>query len=134
MQSKHGDSVVRPPCLSQYCLRPRGEEDIHFDIQADYGDLSTRAIFVRAGTYFAWLVGFDAVALIIGLLPAMLIFLITYIRFEGKENWKVVLAVSLPLWIGSYSLFHQILLVTWPQSVVGDLFPVLRTIEWLNLF
>ena len=73
-------------------------------------------------------------ALIIGLLPAMLIFLITYIRFEGKENWKVVLAISLPLWIGSYSLFHQILLVTWPQSVVGDLFPVLRTIEWLNLF
>ena len=110
------------------------EEDVHFDIQADYGDLSTRAIFVRAGTYFAWLVGFDAVALIIGLLPAMLIFLITYIRFEGKENWKVVLAISLPLWIGSYSLFHQILLVTWPQSVVGDLFPVLRTIEWLNLF
>ena len=110
------------------------EEDVHFDIQADYGDLSTRAIFVRAGTYFAWLVGFDAVALIIGLLPAMLIFLITYIRFEGKENWKVVLAVSLPLWIGSYFLFHQILLVIWPLSVVGDLFPVLRTIEWLNLF
>jgi hypothetical protein len=110
------------------------EEDVHFDIQADYGDLSVRAIFVRAANYFAWLLAFFAVGYLVGLLPAMFIYLIGYMRFEGRESWKMVLSVALPLWLGSYFLFHKILLVTWPLSVVGNLFPVLRTIEWLNLF
>jgi hypothetical protein len=110
------------------------EEDVHFDIQADYGDLSVRAIFVRAANYFAWLLAFFAVGYLVGLLPAMFIYLIGYMRFEGRERWKMVLSVALPLWLGSYFLFHKILLVTWPLSVVGNLFPVLRTIEWLNLF
>ena len=110
------------------------EEDVHFDIQADYGDLSVRAIFVRAANYFAWLLAFFAVGYLVGLLPAMFIYLIGYMRFEGRESWNMVLSVALPLWLGSYFLFHKILLVTWPLSVVGNLFPVLRTIEWLNLF
>jgi len=110
------------------------DENVHFDIQADYGDLPTRKIFLRATNYFAWLVGFFAVGFIIGLLPAMFFYLVGYIRVEGKESWRMVLSIAVPLWLGCYFLFHQILLVTWPQSVLGNLFPVLRTIEWINLF
>ncbi|MEE2759923.1 MAG: tripartite tricarboxylate transporter permease [Pseudomonadota bacterium] len=108
--------------------------NVHFDIQADYGDLTVRTIFVRATTYFAWLAGFYGAAFLIGLLPAMFMYLVGYMRFEGRESWRTVLIIALPLWLGSYFLFHKILLITWPQSVIGNLFPVLRTIETLNIF
>ena len=110
------------------------DNNVHFDIQADYGDLTVRTIFVRATTYFAWLAGFYGVAFLIGLLPAMFMYVVGYMRFEGRERWRTVLIIALPLWLGSYFLFHKILLITWPQSVIGNLFPVLRTIETLNIF
>ena len=42
--------------------------------------------------------------------------------------------VSGGVWAMSYLLFHKLLVIPWPQSVVGDLFPVLRTIPELNMF
>ena len=109
-------------------------DDVHFDIQADYGDLDVKTIFLRAAIYFGWLLLFLGSGLVIGLLPAMLLFLVAYMRFEGKESWKVTLGIALPMWIFSYLLFHKILLIQWPQSMVGQIFPVVRTIEWLNIF
>ncbi len=110
------------------------QEDIHFDIQADYGDLSVGEIFRRAAIYFGWCLFFFGAASLIGLLPAMGLFLIGYIRFEGKESWMMTLAVSVPMWIFSYLLFHQVLIVRWPQTVIGNMFPVLRSINAINLF
>jgi len=34
----------------------------------------------------------------------------------------------------SYGLFHKILIVPWPQTLVGDWFPELRSNIWTNLF
>ena len=128
------ESRAEAEALQGSALGPAEDEDVHFDIQADYGDLSVRTIFVRAANYFAWLLAFFASSFLIGLLPAMFLYLVGYMRFEGRESWKMVLSVALPLWFGSYFLFHKVLLVTWPLSVIGNFFPVLRTIEWANLF
>ncbi len=111
-----------------------GQEEVHFDIQADYGDLDTLTIFKRASSYFAWLLFFFAAAAVVGLLPSMFLFLVGYMRFEGKESWKVTLGVAIPMWLVSYWLFHKILIVPWPQTLVGDWFPDLRSNIWLNLF
>ncbi|MEE8214011.1 MAG: tripartite tricarboxylate transporter permease, partial [Alphaproteobacteria bacterium] len=46
-----------------------GNEDVHFDIQADYSDLDVRTIFIRAARYFGWLLFFFGTASLIGLLP-----------------------------------------------------------------
>ncbi|MCZ6496506.1 MAG: tripartite tricarboxylate transporter permease, partial [Alphaproteobacteria bacterium] len=46
-----------------------GNEDVHFDIQADYGDLDVKTIFIRAARYFGWLLFFFGTASVIGLLP-----------------------------------------------------------------
>ena len=110
------------------------QEEVHFDIQADYGDLDVKTISIRAARYFGWLVAFFATGSVIGLLPSMFLFLVGYMRFEGKESWKVTLYIAVPMWICSYLLFHTLLLVQWPQTVIGDLFPEVRSIEWLNLF
>ncbi len=111
-----------------------GQEEVHFDIQADYGDLDTLTIFKRASSYFAWLLFFFAAASVVGLLPSMFLFLVGYMRFEGKESWKVTLGVAIPMWLLSYGLFHKVLIVPWPQTLVGDWFPDLRGNIWLNLF
>jgi hypothetical protein len=84
--------------------------------------------------YFAWLLFFLAAAEVVGLLPAMFLFLVGYIRFAGRETWEMTLAIAVPMWIGCYVLFHKLLVVPWPQTVLGDLFPALRSDAWLNLF
>ena len=114
-------------------LQPKPRDEAHFDITADYGDLTPRTIFRRAMVYFAWLFLFLAAALVVGLLPAMFLFLIGYIRFEGKESWRMTLAVPAPTWILAYILFHKILIIPWPQALLGDWLGFLRSSNWLNL-
>jgi len=110
------------------------EEGQHFDLTTDFGDLSVNEIRLRAFSYFVWCVGFFAGAMVIGLLPSMIIFMVGYIRFHGKESWSMALSVSVPLWILAYILFHQVLHVPWPQSLLGDAFGILRTFPNFNFF
>jgi TctA family transporter/preprotein translocase subunit Sec61beta len=109
------------------------EDDIHFDIQADYGDLATNTIYGRATRYLLWCIGYILLAQVIGLLPAILIFMLAYVRFEARETWKMTFLVTLPMWGLCYLLFHMILKVLWPQAMLGHWFPVLRGIRELNL-
>jgi TctA family transporter len=110
------------------------QSDVHFDISADYGDLPGAEIRRRVINYFAWLLFFFGAGAVVGLLPAMFLFMVGYMRFEGKESWKVTLLVGIPVWLVSYMLFHKLLIIPWPQTLVGDWFPVLRTIPELNMF
>jgi hypothetical protein len=65
-------------------------------------------------------------AALIGLLPSILVFLVAYMRWCGRETWRVTLAVSLPIWILCWALFHIVLEVHWPHSLLGATFPGLR--------
>jgi TctA family transporter len=106
----------------------------HFDLTTDFGDLSVSDIRKRGLVYFTWCVGFFAGAMVIGLLPAMFIFIVAYIRYHGDESWMMALSVAVPLWLLAYFLFHQVLHVPWPQSLLGDTFGVLRTFSDFNFF
>ncbi len=112
----------------------RGKEhDVHFDISADYGDLSNRTILMRAFVFLAWCGFMLVAAFTIGLLPAVLVFLIAYIKFEGREGWRMTLGVAIPVWIFAYVIFHKVLLIRWPHALLGEWYPYLRTTNWLNL-
>src|SRR5690606_14123268 len=110
------------------------ETDVHFDIVVDFGDLSVKPIMERALVYFGWLFFFFGFGAIIGLLPCMFFFLVGYMRFVGREAWGKTLLIASVMWAFCYYLFHKILIIPWPQSVIGDLFPVLRTMNDINLF
>ena len=110
------------------------ESDAHFDIVVDFGDLPIRDMWIRASTYFGWCLFFFGSAAVIGLLPAIFFFLVGYMRFSGKETWTTTLVIATSLWVFCYYLFHQVLIIPWPQTVIGDLFPVLRTMNDINLF
>lgn len=110
------------------------QSDVHFDISADYGDIPGPEVTRRVLKYFGWLLFFFGAAAVIGLLPSMLIFMVGYMRLEGKESWKVTLLTGGGVWITAYFLFHKLLIIPWPQTLLGDLFPSVRSIPWLNMF
>ena len=104
-----------------------------FDANSDLGKLDPHEALRRALRYYAWCLFVLVAALIIGLLPAMLVFLIGYLRLEGRERWVPTLSVALGTWAAAYGLFHLLLRVPWPAAWLGDLLPVLRSSGLTNL-
>ena len=110
-----------------------GSAASHSDTPSELDHLSNVEVRRRTVRYFSWCFFTLVTALLIGLLPAILIFLIGYLRIESKESWKTTLAVGVGSWSVSYLLFHQLLRIPWPSSFIGDLLPGLRSIGALNL-
>ncbi len=116
-------------------VSPAGESvaAARFDVPDEFEHLTTREVRTRAVRYFGWCVGLLGAALLIGLLPAMLVFLLGYIRIEGRERWGMATAVAVATWAAWYVLFHQVLRVPWPTALLGDLLPILRSSNLTNL-
>ena len=112
---------------------PKVSTDARFDVADEFEHLSRNEVSVRAGRYFGWCLGLLGTSLLIGLLPAMLLFLAGYIRFEGRERWPLALGIAIATSVAWYLLFHQLLRVPWPTTIVGDLLPVLRSSPLTNL-
>ena len=104
------------------------------DTGGDFEGINTREMLTRAASFFGWCIGYLALTALFGLLPAMLVFLIAYMRFHGRESWRLTLGVTVPVWLFCYLVFHQLVHVHWPQSWVGQTFPVIKTVQWINLF
>jgi TctA family transporter len=134
-------AVIMPGASAQKQFEAKAHEfeeevkkETHFDLAQDFGDLSTAEITRRACVYFGWLLGYVVIAHVVGLLGATLLYMVLYMRYQARESWKLTLVLSGSLIAGYYGLFHQVLIVPWPQSLVGELFPVLRTMHNFNLF
>ena len=121
--------------FSLFILRSEsGRVRQNLDISADHAGLTERLIYQRAGVYFGWCLAYLGAATVIGLIPALFLFMAGYLRFVGRESWRMTLSVAIPAWIFCYVLFHQVLLVPWPETVIGQMFPALRSIRPLALF
>ena len=98
-----------------------------FDITHSFDDISSNEI-LRRGTIFAvWGLSVVGIGYVIGLLPAVLVFLLCYMRFHGKESWRLSLIIGLGVWLLYLLLFQVVLDVHWPHSWVGLQFPILRS-------
>jgi TctA family transporter len=80
----------------------------------------------RALRYFGWILGFLAASWVIGLLPALALFVLLQMRFEFGERWTHATVASVVATVLIYALFDRVFALPWPQSLVGDLFPLLR--------
>ena len=98
-----------------------------FDITNSFDDITTGEMLRRATMFAAWTVSVVAVGYVIGLLPAVLVFLVGYMRFHGRESWVMVLIVGGTVWLLYLLLFQVVLDVHWPHSWIGGQFPVLRS-------
>ncbi|MCS0496573.1 tripartite tricarboxylate transporter permease [Ancylobacter mangrovi] len=99
---------------------------IHMDLESDTGHLPRRTVLLRASVFFGWLLGFMVSMALIGLIPTVPIFVVAFMRLEGREPWKLVLPQAIILTLFIYVLFDQIIHIPWPETVLGQMFPALR--------
>jgi TctA family transporter len=66
---------------------------------------------------------------LIGMLPAIAVFVVAYMIFEGRCSRLQITLILLPFIGCLLLLFHHTLHVPWPQSLLGDLWPWLRTVS-----
>ncbi len=100
----------------------------HMDTSASSDHLDRATIAARGGKFLFWLVAFLGLVGLVGMLPATFFFIILYMWFEGREPWGLSLGLAVSMTLASFVLFDQILSLPWPRSLLGDLFPVLKTI------
>jgi putative tricarboxylic transport membrane protein len=97
----------------------------HAVADKNYG-MSAGTVRMQAATYFAWIAGLMGLVALVGFIPAIAIFIFVYMHFGFREPaWAAALyaaATTLLCWV----LFHRLLAVAWPQSLLGDYFPALR--------
>lgn len=109
--------------------QPRSKDaKIHMDMQTDMSQVGTRLVALRAVVFLGWLLGVMASMALIGLLPTMFVFVIAFMRVEGREPWRLVLPMAMGLTLFIYVMFDRLLSIPWPATWIGGLFPVLRVI------
>jgi TctA family transporter len=101
-------------------------KSMHMDLVSDDDHLERKVVAQRAATFLGWIVGFFVFIGLIGMLPTVFIFVICYMRVEGKEPWRLTLSIATCMTIFAYFVFDYLLSLPWPQSFMGDWFPILR--------
>ncbi|MEZ2127747.1 MULTISPECIES: tripartite tricarboxylate transporter permease [unclassified Sinorhizobium] len=110
-------------------LGPNEEEDdqpLYMDNVGENGHLTNSEIGLRAAVFLGWMLSFFLSMATIGIVPTILWFVIAYMRFEGRERWTLVLPMAIGLAAFVYVVFDQLLMIAWPRTFVGALFPALQ--------
>jgi hypothetical protein len=111
------------------CLAGHAEVGkIHMDIPSAISHLSPKTIFLRGMTFYGWMVGFMGLMALIGLIPTVPVFVVGYMRLEGRERWRLVIPFAVFVTLFIYIVFDQLLAVPWPSTIMGDIFPNLKDI------
>jgi hypothetical protein len=101
-------------------------QKMHMDIGTKLSHLDTRYIVRRGAMFFGWMGLFLCSMATIGLIPTVPIFIIAFMRIEAHEPWKIVLPMASIMTVFIYLLFDQLLAIPWPQTILGNLLPVLK--------
>ena len=90
--------------------------------------LTRQSITRRAVVYFSWLTGFLALTAGVGLILAIPVFVTLFARIAGGERWRLAVPVALSTAAACWLIFHRLLAVPWPHSLLGDLVPAARSL------
>jgi hypothetical protein len=108
--------------------KPRFVAKTAYEVAGAFGELAETTVYARLVVEMLWLFGLLAGVLLIGLMPAMGLYMFLYMATAGRTPWPAALLITAALWIGFYLLFVKLLHVPWPPSLLGDAVPDLR--EW----
>src|ERR1700681_225256 len=103
-------------------------EKIHMDIASKTAHLPGDVILIRGFMFFGWMVSFRGSMAVIGLIPTVPVFIISYMRIEGGEKYRHALIMAVIMLTLIYIVFDQLLAIPWPPTLLGDWFPVLKAI------
>jgi putative tricarboxylic transport membrane protein len=94
-------------------------------VDKDYG-MSGATIRRQAAIYFAWLAGLLVLVAVIGFIPAIAVFIFAYMHLGFREPPASSAIYAAATALLCWGLFHKLLAVAWPQSLLGDAFPAWR--------
>jgi TctA family transporter len=101
---------------------------IHMDIVSKTSHLPGPTVLGRGCQFFGWMAGFMVLMWMIGLIPAVPVFIISYMRLEGREKWKIVIPMTVVVVALIYVVFDQLLAIPWPPTLLGTFFPIMKVI------
>jgi hypothetical protein len=104
------------------------DQKIHMDIASHIGHLPTGIKFARGAAFFGWLVAFLCSMAAIGLIATVPVFVICYMRLEGRERWSLTVPMAAAMTLFIYGLFDRVLAIPWPQTLLGMALPALKAI------
>ena len=107
----------------------RVQARMHMDIASTVGHLPWRTVLGRGAVFFGWIVAFIVLMALIGLIPTVPIFIVSFMRLEAREPWRLVVPIAVVMTLFIYGLFDQLLAIPWPGTVLGDLVPALK--DWV---
>ncbi len=105
----------------------KATETLHLDIAVDDDNVPTEVMRRRALTFLGWIIGFVLVTAVIGMLPAIFVFVFAYMKREADEPMGLTIACATGLTIFCYIVFDYLLALPWPRPLVGVLFPELAS-------
>ena len=99
------------------------------DLQA--AGLSGRSVSWRAMRFFLSLGATLLVMALIGLLPGLFLAMLLFARFEFRERSGSALGLAAGMTFALWLVFDRVFATPWPQAVIGDVWPWLRSVSGL---
>ncbi|MDX1484270.1 MAG: tripartite tricarboxylate transporter permease [Alphaproteobacteria bacterium] len=106
-------------------------QSLHLDLSVRGPKMDARTLTIRAVTYAAWLLGFLLSSALFGILFTVFLFVIGYMRIEGREPWKMTIISAFVLFAFAAILFDELLALPWPQAAIMDVYVESKE-AWLN--
>jgi hypothetical protein len=103
------------------------DDKMHMDIASNIAHLPPKTLMLRGAIFFGWMLGFMASMATIGLIPTVPLFIVMFMRVEGREPWKLVILMALFMTALVYGVFDQLLSIPWPATLLGEHLPWWKT-------
>jgi TctA family transporter len=99
---------------------------LHLDLTVRGPKMDAKTLATRSLSYMAWLLGFLLSSALVGILFTVFLFVIAYMRVEGKEPWKMTILSAIGLFAFAGFLFDELLALPWPQAEIADVYVVTK--------
>jgi len=97
--------------------QPESLVEQHMDLKVDRGELTTGVFAWRAISYFLWLIGYVVLAMLIGPVPALGLWVAAYTIIDFKIHPLKGIITALAIGGFAYLVFTWLLNTPWPASV-----------------
>ena len=88
------------------------------DFQLSIGNETARRTAVAIG----WMLGFFAAIVLLGFPVAVPLFMVLYLKVQGREGWPLTIVMTLAVWGVFYGLFAYLLHLPFPSGWVFEWF------------
>ena len=72
----------------------------------------------RAIIMFAWLIGFFLLIWLVGFPIGIAVMVFTYLKFQGRESWKLSIVLTVIAWLCFWGLFVRLLHLPFPEGLI----------------